>query len=391
MHLGDFYTITPKGYSEESINQIREEVEKSEEKEIKDESTNANVIMIMNESFSDVSKIENVEYLDNPMQGLVNLNEDDANCYIVNTVTPVLGGGTSLPEFEALTGLTSYYLEQQIYPYTSYIRNDMNSIVRVYGEYEYTTIGIHPYKKNFYNRNNVYKYLGFDQTIFAEDMENPEVKGEYISDNEFADQVIKAFEETEGNKFIFGVTMQNHMPYNSNKYKEYDIEIKSNYYSEKEINELRSYAQGVYDGVEMYLKLVDYLKNCEEPTILVMFGDHLPLLETTIFYDESDFKVIDYYTTPCIIWANYDINPDKFSKYMSPSNMSIKVLDLAGLDTPWYLKKFDELYKKYPAINNKLAISKDNILMGEQYIEQDKLINDCRILQYDLLIKKQYI
>lgn len=42
--------------------------------------------------------------------------KNDNNCITGNVLTPVLGGGTSLPEFEVLTGLSSYFIEKQIYP-----------------------------------------------------------------------------------------------------------------------------------------------------------------------------------------------------------------------------------------------------------------------------------
>ena len=38
----------------------------------------------------------------------------------------------------------------------------------------------------------------------------------------------------------------------------------------------------------MYMKLVEYLKNSNEPTILVMFGDHLPSINGFKLYKDSD-------------------------------------------------------------------------------------------------------
>ena len=388
MHLGDFYEAAPKRYSKDEINKIKNEVTSMGIKQ--DERQRANVIIIMNESFSDPSKIQNVEFSFNPLEDIQKLCYDK-NCYIGNAVTPVYGGGTSLPEFEALTGLSSFYLERQVFPYTSYIKGDINSLVRTYKNAGYNTIGVHPYKSTFYNRYKVYKYLGFDKTIFEDDIENAEIKGEYISENEFANQIIKSFEEDTKNKFIFGVTMQNHMPYNFNRYDNYDIEITSDVYSKEAIDELRAYVQGVYDGNKMYFKLTEYLKNIDEPTILVMFGDHLPAFKTANFYSQSNYSFIDMYTTPYVVWSNYDVSYDEFSKYMSPGNISMKTAKLAGLNLPWYFAKFDELYNEYPAINNQCAINRNNTLFSFSKIEKSKLIEECEILQYDLLIKKKYI
>ena len=194
MHLGDFFYEAPENYTQENIKKI--EKEESKNKSIVSEN-NPNVIYIMNESFSNPNNLENVSYSVNPIQNISKLRTEE-NCFLGQISTAVLGGGTSLPEFEALTGMTSYYLEKQIFPYTSYIKSDINSIVRVYNNNEYTTVGFHPNTESFYNRKDVYKNLGFKKTIFLEDMENPEKKAEKVSDNEFANQIIKIYEETEG-------------------------------------------------------------------------------------------------------------------------------------------------------------------------------------------------
>lgn len=395
VHLGDLYSVKPSGYTEENIEKIKEEITKEDKKiEASDNNVKPNVIMIMNESFTDPNKIKVVQYSKNPLENITKLKEEEKNCIVGTLITPVDGGGTSLPEFEALTGMTSYYLPKQTFPYTSYINKDMNSIVRVYLNNGYETIGVHPFRANFYNRNKVYKYLGFNKTVFGEDIENPEMKGGYISDNEFANQIIKAFEETKQNRFIFGVTMQNHMHYVNKEYKEseLEIEISSDTLTEGQKNELRNYVQGVYDGDKMYEKIVEYLKTVEEPTILIMFGDHRPSFYSREILESSVGSIVDKYSTPYIVWANYDIDySEEFFEYMSPGNLSLAIMKLANVEIPWYLQEFTKLYEEYPAINNQLTINKDYNFINSKYLQKDDIINKCEILQYDLLIKKKYI
>ncbi len=409
LHLGDFYTIAPNGYTKEDIEKIKGEIiseDKQDEENITEtpsednpnkevsNSVKPNIIMIMNESFTDPNKIKDATYSKNPLENITKLKEEDNKCIMGNLITPVDGGGTSLPEFEALTGMSSYYLQKQIFPYTSYIRKNMNSIVRTYLNNGYETVGVHTYKANFYNRKNVYKYLGFNKTIFAEDIDNPEIKGDYISDNEFANQIIKVFEETEKNKFVFGVTMQNHMPYENSRYSdgELEIEITSDTLTKEQKDELRTYVQGVYDGDKMYIKLVEYLKSIDEPTILIMFGDHRPAMSSEKIFESSIDTPADYYITPYIVWANYDIDyREEIFGFMSPSSLSLSIMKLANIEMPWYYKEFSKLYKEYPAINNQLAINRDYIIFNFNYIPKDDIIEKCEILQYDLLIKKKYI
>lgn len=347
----------------------------------------------MNESFADLSNFTNVTYSQNPMKIINDMECTEENFIRGSVVSPVLGGGTSMPEFEVLTGLTSYYLEEQIYPYTSYINGNMNSIVREFNKNNYTTIGIHTNTRTFYNRYNIYKFLGFKKTIFEEDLLNPEYRGNYISDNEAANQIIETFENEENNKFIFAVTMQNHMKYLNKNYSKYDVDVSSTVLTKTEIQELKNYTQGVVDANKMYKKIVDYLKNKEEPTILIMFGDHLPLLGDSYCstYQKNQLASIQYYTTPYMVWANYDIEEEYLPRVLSTSNLGLNIMEIANIDVPWYLEPFKVLYEKYPVINNKIIINKEGKTIKDYNIEDSKLIKDCRILQYDLLIKNKYI
>lgn len=426
MHLGDFYAKAPAGYSEKNIEMLKEkyesnlnagdrEIEKENYEEdlniegletsnntnneiysIKNSKENSNekinVIFIMNESFSDPTKIEDVKYSIDPLGDIQNLAKNDRNCKIGSCITPSFGGGTSLPEFEALTGLTSFFIEKQIFPYTSYITSDMNSIVREYAKNGYETIGLHTNTKTFYNRSNVYKFLGFNETIFEEDIENPLYKGGNISDEEFKNQIINKFEKDKGtSKFLFGVTMQNHMPYSKKEYEKYDITVTSDKYTEANIKSLTNYVQGVYDGNKLYVELAEYLKNYEEPTILVMFGDHLPSLEKKLFYNNSGYSTIDWFETPYIMWSNCGVDFSSISEYMTPSNLGLTLFKLSGNTLPWYMKPFEQIYEEYPIINNQIIVNKEMDVVRKEEIKNIELIKNANILQYDLLIKKRYI
>lgn len=392
IHLGDFYNPKPDNYSEKTIENIKYQYQEDIQEK---EANNPNIILIMNESYADLRKFENVTYSKNPMKIIEEIKQEE-NCITGNIVTPVLGGGTSLPEFEVLTGLTSYFLPEQIYPFVSYINDDMNSIVRVFNKNNYKTIGIHTNTRTFYNRYIIYDYLGFSQTIFEEDIKNPEYRGNYISDNEAANQIIKAFENNEGNKFIFTVTMQNHMKYVMKDYEEHDIDVYSDVLTDTEIIELQNYTQGVVDANKMYKKLKQYLETEEEDTVLIMFGDHLPILGDSYgsTYEKTGLLGLDYWCTPYIIWANYDIGDEvSIPELVSTSSFGLKLLNIANInDIPWYLKPFYELYEEYPVINNKVIINKEGEKIRKENIEEDSLlINNCEILQYDLLIKNKYI
>lgn len=391
MHIGDLYYRTPKDYNEETINNIKDAYYISQDQN-EDANINPNIIILMSESFTNPNKLINIEYSKNPITNLEKIAKEE-NTYSGEIVTPVLGGGTSLPEFEVLTGLSSYFLPKQIYPYTSYIQDDMNSIVRIFANEKYETIGIHTNTRTFYNRYKIYKYLGFKKTIFEEDLNNPEYKGGYISDEELLSQIIKQYETTNGNKFIFALSMQNHMPYTKKTYENYDIQITNNANLTKtELYELNQYIQGVYDADKAYGELVEYLKGQTEPTILVIFGDHLPSLGSTYStFLKNGINGINFYTTPYQIWANYNIEYGDIRKLLSPSALAIKILELSNIQIPWLLKPFEELYSKYPVINANYIVDNKNDIIDAVKEEDIDLVKKCELLQFDLLIKKKYI
>ena len=106
-------------------------------------------------------------------------------------------------------------------------------------------------------------------------------------------------------------------------------------------------------------ELITYFKKRpEEPTVVVMFGDHFPALETE-FYDELFGKTSDQYTpeerlrtfqTPFVIWANYDI-PEKDMGAISSNYLSTLVMQAAGLPLPDYNRYLASLYKEVPVIS----------------------------------------
>ena len=69
-------------------------------------------------------------------------------------------------------------------------------------------------------RTTAYPRLGFDEMYFIEDYPCQNLLRGHVSDQEMYEQVIKWYEEKSGEDplLLFGVTMQNHMPYEDKKY-----------------------------------------------------------------------------------------------------------------------------------------------------------------------------
>ena len=200
--------------------------------------------------------------------------------------------------------------------YELYIKDETSSICKTLKELGYTNIAIHPYYSTGWSRDKVYPLLGFDDFIADErNFPNAKYYRSYISDESSYDKVIEQFENKgEDEKlFVFNVTMQNHGGYAS-MYSNFPqmvwLEESSQYYAKT-----NQYLSLIEKSDEAFEGLLEYFSNVDEPTVIVMFGDHQPKIETE-FYEELFGKSLDdltveedqkRYITPFVIWANYDI------------------------------------------------------------------------------------
>lgn len=131
------------------------------------------------------------------------------------------------------------------------------------------------------------------------------IKGTYISDEALVDEVIEALKNKSPDEKIFYMTatIQTHMPFDKDVYDGYDINVESTKLSEEDTGIILSYAQGVYDTNVQIQRLYEEIQKIEEPTIIVVLGDHLPYLYNSdgedvlaklSYFNTGDEKVESY-------------------------------------------------------------------------------------------------
>ncbi|QDQ01322.1 LTA synthase family protein [Lysinibacillus fusiformis] len=268
---------SPKGYSEEIlINDINKKYSNSD---IKENSIKPNIVVIMSESFWDVGNINS----DIDQQNYLATVRENQKGFIVSSQ---FGGGTANVEFEALTSLSMNLLPRGSTPYAQYIKKDTPSLASFLIQYGYETIGIHTFGGDFWNRNLVYPLLGFQKFKAFESFEQPSVKGDFVADLEITNSIIDELNSSLKPTFIYAVTMQNHGGYNNDRYGEETIKVPTNY-SEEGQRILNTYTTGVVDADLELKRLIKYLSDFDEPTLVVFFGDHLPSLKE--LYEESEY------------------------------------------------------------------------------------------------------
>ena len=351
-----------------------------------------NVICIMNETFSDLRVLGQLSTNQDYMPFVRNLTK---NTIKGNLYMPVTGAGTSNSEFEFLTGNTMAFLAAGSNAYELYIKSQLPSLAYTLAAQNYSRTALHVYYRTSWQRDVNYPLLGFERydsiesfidndaideyrngnKSFSdfEDAVNEQYPGEnvllrrFVSDRFDYKLLEQMYEERDPSKpfFIFNVTMQNHGSYDS-AYENFDQKIKLTS-TEEYYPAANRYLSLIYESDQAFKELVEYFSNVDEPTIICMFGDHQPNIETEFVEsllgsDISDLSTEDNqkrFVTPFVIWANYNIEEGYVDK-MSANYLSTLLLQVADLKTTKYNDYLSALYRYVPVIDSNGYITADD-------------------------------
>lgn len=274
------------------------------------------VIMIMSEAFSDLSENPNLDFTGyrDPLENYKQIVEESV--VSGHVAVDVFAGGTATSEFEVLTGIDIDAFNSSTSPY-NLIRKDFYALPGIMKDLGYDTVAVHPGEGWFYNRDNVYRYMGFNEFFYLGNGidEGTEKKGYYVSEDATYDYLDKIFNnhlsQAEEPLFEFCVTIQNHGGYEG-KYGELAPNFSTNAaLNESSLNQLTNYFEGMIDADLELDEFIEALKVSSEPVVVVYWGDHYPSLPGV--YDEIgygyrrngvEYTDLDLYYTPFFIWQN---------------------------------------------------------------------------------------
>jgi hypothetical protein len=352
----------PEGYSAEKVREILENVGETTQEVSTEELPH--IILVMNESFSDLRVLGDAELTEDNMPFLHSLQKNTVQGYVNASV---LGGGTANSEFEALTGCSMAFFPANYYPYQQVLRGSVNSMVSQLEKYGYTTYSMHPAPRTSWNRAEVYKYFGFDRSLWKEDFADAEVIHYGASDEENYKKIIELYENRQpGEKqFIFDVTIQNHGGY----------------------EDLQEYLSLIKISDEAFEKLVEYFETQDEKVIICMFGDHQPGLSKQIVQaDDTETmtqeQLMNLYKTPFVIWANYDIQGEEvaYDYDISLNYLGGLLMRTAGVPLSDYFSYLEELRENYPIITVNGYVDSEGDL--SLWSGEDNEFSEYRMLQY---------
>lgn len=388
MELRFLSVSKPSGYSDSSAKELLSSYETTGTP-----TQTPNIIVIMDEAFSDLSVLGDFETNQDYMPFIHSLMDGAADTVSGTLNVSVLGGNTANTEFEFLTGNTMAFLPQGSVPYQQYIKGKTPTLASHLKGYGYQTAAMHPYHASGWERDQVYPWFGFDNSYFLDDFEHAEIVRKYVSDQANFEKIIDIYEQkdTDSPLFLFNVTMQNHSSYS---------EAYDNFHPDIELTDINSQALENYLSLikltdEAVENLISYFQTQEEETILVFFGDHQP---TNFIADPilrshgktsdtlSDEELNLRYSVPFFIWANYDIE-EASGVETSVNYLGSRTLKLAGIPLDPYSAYLNELKETFPVITSMQVTDSS----GKSTSVKEKLpeLNTYEILQYYMLFGKK--
>lgn len=216
----------PSNYSEETILEIVEATEdfsenltevvpqpnQALEAEPVVEKKTPNIIFLQLESFFDPTRVEGLTFSSDPLPNYHALMDSYTSGFLN---VPSVGAGTANTEFEIITGMNLDYFGPGEYPYKTILKETTcESMAYNLKELEYNTHAIHNNTATFYGRNKVFSNLGFDDFISEEYMKNITYNPiGWAKDQVLIEQIINALDSTEGQDYIYTISVQGHGKY----------------------------------------------------------------------------------------------------------------------------------------------------------------------------------
>lgn len=345
-----------------------------------------NIIVIMNEAFSDPSVLGSFTTNQPYIPFMDSLMREGANTVSGYLHTSVLGGNTANTEFEFLTGNSMAFLPQGSIPYQQYIKTETPSLASYLKSFGYTTIGMHPYNSGGWDRDTVYPMLGLDTNYFLKDFKNPKYVRNYVSDQSNYDKIIECYEQKQKGQplFLFNVTMQNHSAY-TETFDNFTPDISVNGTDNVALNQYLSLLHLSDLALE---EIISYFEAQEEETIIVFFGDHQPTnsvvepvwkLNGKSGGSLTEEEETRRYEVPYVIWANYPIE-EAAGMDTSVNYLAAQVLKTAGLPLSEYASFLNEFRTRFPIVT--AVQTTDSFGVSTPTADREEELNVYESLQY---------
>ena len=355
----------PNDYGSEEMTDILDQIYgDSEGNGNEDTEKKPNVIFVQLESFFDVKYIQELTYSEDPVPNFTALKEQYPSGFLT---VPVIGAATINVEFEVLTGMRISDFGAGEYPYRT-ILSDSTCETIAYDLLAsgYRTHAIHNNEGTFYQRNEVYKNLGFESFTSIEYFPDPTYNQYgWAEDAMLTDEILHLLSSTEESDFVFTVAVQSHGDYPDDYVaKDGDVTVTGGVTSAATLSRYNYYISQLREVDKFVKAIYDEVMAMEEDTILVFYGDHLPTLvkDSGITLNEmNDFQ------TEFIIIPNFDVDSEEYTDQdLYAYQLFPTVMEIIGNDTG-VINMFHRVCHEDEDYLDKLSTIEYDVLYGEKY------------------------
>ena len=352
-----------------------------------------NLVVYMVESFMDPEDL-GWRYTSDPIPNIRAIQRTGISGY---GIVPGAFGGSVNTEFEVLTGMSQSFLPERSLPYRQFVKRPIPSLPRALKDIGYRTTAVQPDPKSWFNREQVYDLLGFDEAVWLhEDTGNERAAlGWWPSDKVVAEAVIRA-SRTASPFFIFAFPSGTHSPYSGGAYGNSDLDVLDPL-SGDAAGELKGYINVLRDADRAIGRLIEYFRRQPDPTMIVIVGDHLPPLSGEVLrplYEKmSGLPKTDQARAirrvPLLVWTNYVLPRENIE--LSTNALPPYLLDKMEIRPAGFLAAIDTVRSMFPILSRYVR-EVDGPMWNRDSLptEGHALIEEYRLLQYDLLLGHQY-
>lgn len=332
----------PKTYDVETMTQIEKELS-GEQAYTSIQGQKPNVIMLQLESFFDPLQYRNYEFQNDPVPFFRYLKEKYPSGYLS---VPSVGAGTANTEFECITAMNLDFFGPGEYPYKTVLqKTSCESVAFDLKELGYGAHAIHNNEGTFYDRHKVFSQLGFDTFTPIEYMYNVERNPTgWCKDKILIGEIEKNLNSTDGPDFIYTISVQGHGAYPDFEY----------------------YCSQVSEMDQFIQNLVFALNRRKEPTVLIMYGDHLPGFS----WEAADMKNNSLFQTQYVVWNNLGL---------PIVHRTVEAYQLAS----YVLEMLD--------IHEGTMVRYHQGYLTGQIGDKQQYLDDMKLLEYDILYGKHDI
>ena len=238
----------------------------------------------------------------------------------------------------------------------------MESAATALAQLGYGAHALHNNGGNFYSRADVFNKMGFDSYTSKEFMNILQyTENGWATDDILTEHILNALNSTEQQDFVFGISVEGHGDYPEEKVLENPAIQVLGIEDEGLKNSWEYFVHHLNKTDQFIADLIAQLEKRGEPTVLVLYGDHLPTMDLKA----SDLTSRYLFNTNYVIWDNMGLQEQ--DQTLSTYQLMSEVFD-------------------------RLDIHSGTIFNYHQTRRQTRhYLEELELLQYDMLYGKRYV